>query len=214
MLLSKHCKFLQQDQKCLLRGSYCDPLCTKVAYGNPNEADSPEEGMLLQPLPEIWAQKKAEPPRDCASVFARSFPGRSTGIHSSGRFKERRKHRRFQIGLPLEFKSEDGLPHGAIVHNISEGGLLICSTLDMPVGRELRVGVFFADEYELDQLMGTSRIAWKVQHSEADWEGYKYALEFVEISVENRWKYVRLVNNHSSVEGISERFENSKDSFH
>ncbi len=196
MLLSKHCKFLQQDQKCLLRGSYCDPLCTKTVYTNPGESNRSEGETLMQPQPGIWVQKRVKPSGNYVGAFAESLPERKSGIHSLRRFKERRRHRRFQMGLPLEFKSEDGIPHGAIVRNISEGGLLICSTLDMPVGRELKVAVFFADEYELDQLMGSSRIARKVPHSETDWEGYKYALEFVEISIENRRKHAKLMNNH------------------
>ena len=63
----------------------------------------------------------------------------------------------------------------------------------MPVGRELKVRVFFAEEFEFDQFKTTARIAWKGHHSDEDWEGYKYALEFVEISVKNRQKLVNLL---------------------
>ena len=78
----------------------------------------------------------------------------------------------------------------------------------MPVGRELKVGVFFVDEHELDQLNGTARVVWKDRHSETDWEGYKYALEFVEIPAENRGKHERPIHNHLSVVDTSGRFEN------
>ena len=123
-------------------------------------------------------------------------------MYNPERFEERRKHPRFPIGLPLEFEDEDGLPHGAVVCNMSEGGLLIHSIQDMPVGRELKVRVFFADEYELDQFKATAKIAWKDHHSDTDWEGYKYALEFVEISVEDRQKLVNLLRSPSIVEEI------------
>ncbi len=78
----------------------------------------------------------------------------------------------------------------------------------MPVGRELKVGVFFADEHELDQLNGTARVVWKDFHSETDWEGYKYALEYVGISAEHRLKHERLINNHLSVEDTSQQLKN------
>jgi c-di-GMP-binding flagellar brake protein YcgR len=110
-------------------------------------------------------------------------------MYSPKRFEERRKHLRFQIVLSLEF--EDA--HGAVVYNLSEGGLLIHSVQNMPVGRELKVRVFFAEEYEFDQFKATARIAWKGYHSDADWEGYKYALEFIEISAEDRKKLVNLL---------------------
>ena len=96
-------------------------------------------------------------------------------MYNPKRFEERRKHPRFPIVLPLEFEDT----HGAVVYNMSEGGLLILSVQDMPVGRELKVRVFFAEEYELDEFKATARIAWKGYHSDKDWEGYKYALEFV-----------------------------------
>ena len=119
-------------------------------------------------------------------------------MNSPKSFEERRKHPRFQIVLPLEFEDT----HGAVVYNLSEGGLLIHSIQDMPVGKELKARVFFVDEYELDQFKATARIAWKDDHSDIDWEGYKYALEFVEISVEDRQKLVNLLRSPSIVEEI------------
>ena len=110
-------------------------------------------------------------------------------MYSHKRFTERRKYPRFQIVLPLEFEDI----HGAVIHNLSEGGLLIHSVQNMPVGRELKVRVFFAEEYELDQFKATVRIAWKGYHSDQDWEGFRYALEFVEISAEDRKKLVNLL---------------------
>ena len=113
-------------------------------------------------------------------------------MYSPKSFKERRKHLRFQVVLPLDFEEI----HGAVLYNLSEGGLLIHSVQDMPVSRELRVRVFFAEEYELAQFRATARIAWKGYHSESDWEGYKYALEFVEISPEDRRKLVNLLEEN------------------
>ncbi len=211
MLLSKPCKHLHEDFRCSRKGSFCDPECIRMRYSNSDEADGPEEEALLPPLPEfIWAEKRVEPSGNSVSVFTGLFHDGIPGgiIHRSRGFEERRRHPRFEIELPLEYKGQDGLPHGAVVRNISEGGLLICSIHDMPVGRELKVGVFFADEHELDQLNGTARVVWKDFHSETDWEGYKYALEYVGISAEHRLKHERLINNHLSVEDTSQQLKN------
>ena len=211
MLLSKPCKYLQQDFRCSRKGSFCDPDCIKMRYSDPAEPDGPEEETLIQPPPEfIWAERRVKPSDNCVNAVAGpSREGIPSGrMHGSEGFGERRKYPRFQIELPLEFKGQDGLPRGAVVRNISEGGLLICCIHDMPVGRKLIVGVFFADEHELDQLNGTARIIRKDRHSETDWEGYKYALEFVGTSTENRLKHERLINNHLSIENTSGRFEN------
>lgn len=211
MLLSKPCKFLQQDQRCLWNGSFCDPRCTKMQYADSTEPDGPEKETLIQPLSEfICVEKRAEPSGNGVSVVRRLLhQGVSGGsAHKSRRFKERRRYPRFQIELPLEFKGPDGLLRGAVVRDISQGGLLICSIHDMPAGKELKVGVFFVDEHELDQLNGTARIIRKDRHSETDWEGYKYALEFVGTPAENRMKHERLINNHLSVEDTSGWFEN------
>ncbi len=120
------------------------------------------------------------------------------------RLKERRKHPRFPIELPLEYQEKDGPSHGAVVANLSEGGLLIYCIQDMPVGAELKVRVFFADEYELDRFEADAKVVWKGRHSQTDWKGYKYALEFVAICEEDRRKLVKLINSHLSLDDISD----------
>jgi len=161
-----------------------------MRYPDPDEPDRLWEETLMQSPPEIWVEKNEEPSGNRVGV-AESLLEKKCGysVYSPKRFKERRKHPRFQIVLPLEFEEI----HGAVVCNLSEGGLLIHSVQDMLVSRELKVKVFFAEEYELDQFKATARIAWKGYHSETDWEGFKYALEFVEISAEDRQKLVNLL---------------------
>ncbi len=125
-------------------------------------------------------------------------------MHPPGKFKERRKHPRFPIGLPLEFWERGGPSHGAVICNLSEGGLLIHSLEDMLVGTELEIRVFFADEYKLDQFKATARIVWKDHHVETDWKGYKYALEFVDMPQEDRHKLIKIINAHLSMDDISD----------
>jgi hypothetical protein len=122
--------------------------------------------------------------------------------HSRG-FKEKRRYPRYPIGLPLEFRGEDGLFHGAVVCNLSEGGLLIHFIHDMPVGSELSVRMFFADEYQLDQIKVQARIVWKMPHADTEWKGYKYGLKFVEISAEDRQKLMKVLAPHLTLEDVS-----------
>ncbi len=117
--------------------------------------------------------------------------------------KEKRKHPRFPMELPLEYRENDGSLHGAIVVNLSEGGLLIHSIQDMSIGSVLKVRVFFENEYELDHFKMHAKIVWKGRHFETDWKGYKYALELVEISEEDHRKLVELINSHLSLNDIS-----------
>jgi len=56
--------------------------------------------------------------------------------------KNRRKYPRFFIDLPLEYRDMDGsCLRGAIVVNAGEGGFLIESPRDIPVGTELSMTV-------------------------------------------------------------------------
>ena len=115
-------------------------------------------------------------------------------MYSPKKFKERRKHPRFPIGLPLEFQEKDGLPHGAVVCNMSEGGLLIETIRDISVGKELSITVLFPKRFELADLKVMARIVRKEPCVKQDWkgnrywEGYRYGLEFVQIPEEDRWK--------------------------
>jgi len=65
-------------------------------------------------------------------------------------FKDRRKYPRVHMDLPLEYRvNYDARAHGGIVIDASEGGFLIYSTEDIPIGTELKIAVLFSAEYEL-----------------------------------------------------------------
>jgi hypothetical protein len=52
--------------------------------------------------------------------------------------REKRRYPRIVINLPLEYQDMgDSRLHGAIVVNASEGGFLIETVSDIPVGKEL-----------------------------------------------------------------------------
>lgn len=109
--------------------------------------------------------------------------------------RERRAHPRFMIDLPLEYRDGDGsCLRGGIVVNASEGGFLIETVRDIPVGTELNVTVLFPKGYELANFEVVTKIVRKEPHWKEDskgnqyWEGYQYGLKFIQILEENRWK--------------------------
>jgi hypothetical protein len=116
--------------------------------------------------------------------------------------RDRRKYARYPIRLPLEYWQPDDVRRGAMVENLSEGGLLIHSHQAMPVGKELRVTIFFPNEYKFDGITALGKITWRGVRSETDWMGYRYGLEFVRISREDSEKIARLLRRPSVPEAI------------
>jgi len=123
--------------------------------------------------------------------------------------RERRRYPRVFIDLPLEYREEgDSSLRGTIVGNASEGGFLIESTRDVPVGTELRITVLFPKGYKLDDFKVVARIMWKRPYRKADWQGnqlwggYQYGLEFIQISDEDRWKLNLLLGGRFEFEEI------------
>ncbi len=102
---------------------------------------------------------------------------------------------RFSFDAPLEYSSTDGSPvRGAYAGNVSETGLLIYSIDQLEVGTELRLLVFYPDEYQLDNFQGLAKVVWKEYHYEKEWKGFKYGLEFVYMSDTDRRKLREILN--------------------
>jgi len=103
--------------------------------------------------------------------------------------RERRRHPRFVIDLPLEYrKVGEANSRGAYTGDVSRMGLLIHSIDDLLTRTELEISIFYANEYRFDIFTVFARIVWKQVHSERKWKGYRYGLEVVRISAENRRK--------------------------
>jgi hypothetical protein len=122
--------------------------------------------------------------------------------------RERRRYPRIVINLPLVYQEKDGsCLRGGIAVNAGEGGFLIESTRDIPVGTELHVTVVFSKGFESANFKAVARIVWKGPCSKGDWkgnkywEGYHYGLEFIQISDEDRCKLNYL---------LGDRFESEK----
>ncbi len=100
--------------------------------------------------------------------------------------QERRKHPRYLIDLPLNFQmTENSHIYTGLSINASETGLLIQAFQDIPIGVRLNIELLFPKDYELSNLEGTAQIIWKDQYVWNDYEGYKYGLQFIQISNES-----------------------------
>ena len=123
--------------------------------------------------------------------------------------RERRRYPRIIINLPLEYQEkDDSCLRGGIVINAGEGGFLIESTRDIPVGTELRITVLFPKGYRLDDFKVVERIVWKKPYRKADcqgnqfWGGYQYGLEFVQMLDEDRSKLTSVIGGRFEFEEI------------
>jgi hypothetical protein len=128
------------------------------------------------------------------------------GESSSNR--DRRRYPRIVINLPLVYQEKDGsCLRGGIVVNAGEGGFLMESTRDIPVGTELNVTVVFSKGFESANFKAVAMIVWKGPFWKGNWkgskywEGYQYGLEFIQISDEDRCKLNYL---------LEDRFESEK----
>jgi hypothetical protein len=122
--------------------------------------------------------------------------------------RERRRYPRIVINLPLVYQDTgDSCLRGAMVVNAGEGGFLMESTRDIPVGTELNVTVVFSKGFESANFKAVAMIVWKGPCWKGDWkgskywEGYQYGLEFIQISDGDRSKLNYL---------LGDRFESEK----
>jgi hypothetical protein len=122
---------------------------------------------------------------------------------------ERRKRPRVIVDLPIEYREKDkSCLHGGMVVNAGEGGFLIESTRDIPVGTELSITVLFLKGNRLDDFQVVAKIVWKKLHSKEDlngkqfWRGYQYGLEFVQMSDEDRRNLTFVIGRRSEFEEI------------
>jgi len=109
--------------------------------------------------------------------------------------RERRKYPRSLLNLPFEYRVRD-LPHahGGLVVDASEGGFLIHSMEDMPVGLKLNIVLMFTKGFELSDLQVSAEIVRKDLDSNNGSKGYQYGLRIVQIVEEDRWKLKELLS--------------------
>ncbi len=119
-------------------------------------------------------------------------------MEDSSRSKEKRKHARIQVTLPLHFKMvENTNVYPGLTVDASESGLLIQTIKDMPVKTRLNIEVSFPKGFELSNFKGVAEIIWKDICNWEGWEGYLYGLKFIQISYENYLRLKKLLGDSS-----------------
>ena len=121
---------------------------------------------------------------------------------SSGK-RERRKHPRIFIDLPLGYQAgDDPCLKGGVAVNASEGGLLFESIRTIPVGTKLNVSVLFLKRYELADFKLAAEIAWKEPLFKEEWEGYQYGLSIVRLEDEDHRKLIKILHGQFGLHAI------------
>jgi len=116
----------------------------------------------------------------------------------SNHINEKRKHPRFCMYLPLEYRVSDApkVQAGTVI-NASESGLLVHSTKDMPVGAKLNIAVLFLKGFELANFEVLAEVVWKDISWQENRQEYEFGLKFIHILEEEHQKLKRLLLEES-----------------
>ncbi len=110
--------------------------------------------------------------------------------------RERRRHARSLLDLPLEYRVISApYAHGAVVVNGSEGGLLVESIKDIPAKTRLVIAVLFPDVFQLASFEVVAEIIWKAGPFKGDRKIWQYGLRFVKILNEDHQKLKQLLES-------------------
>jgi c-di-GMP-binding flagellar brake protein YcgR len=108
---------------------------------------------------------------------------------------ERRRHPRFSVNLPAEYRKIDNpKAHPANTADLSEGGLLLYVSETMEIGQELSLKVFFSSGRDLTTVKTQVRVVWKDTRIEN--EGlYRIGVKIVDIPTEDLLLLRTFLNN-------------------
>ena len=95
--------------------------------------------------------------------------------------------------VPLEYWETSDARQGGLIVDVNDRGLCVLSPVDMHIGGELRISVFFSLGCEFDGFQALTRIIGKDLCCQEGWESYEYKLEFIGISEEDRPKLSNLL---------------------
>jgi c-di-GMP-binding flagellar brake protein YcgR len=98
---------------------------------------------------------------------------------------EKRKHPRFNIDLPVEYRRTDLLAKQGRAVNASEGGLLIYFPEMMEIGQNLKLTLFFTSGSEMRTIETLAQVVWVDIHLGEGWGDYRTGVKFVDISPED-----------------------------
>jgi c-di-GMP-binding flagellar brake protein YcgR len=95
---------------------------------------------------------------------------------------EKRRHPRFTVDLPIEYRRRDLVDKYVRVINASESGLSIYLSEQMEVGQYLRTKLFFPFGSGLNIIELVTQVVWTDVHLGKDWGDYRAGVRFVDIS--------------------------------
>ena len=114
---------------------------------------------------------------------------------------EKRKHRRFLLELPLDYRLvESSSTLGGIVLNAGEGGFLIRSFREMAVGSTLNITVLFPYKFQLATFEAVAQIVRKERRVQGQ-SGIKYGLRIVRINDMNYLKLRYVLASSTLIQG-------------
>jgi len=93
-------------------------------------------------------------------------------------FTERRKHRRFNVELPLDYSIENQDHCGGVAANASRGGLVAYFPEAIAVGTLLNIEIIFVNGFQLNSIRAKARVIWSNLAPKVIWGEYRYGLEF------------------------------------
>jgi hypothetical protein len=111
---------------------------------------------------------------------------------------EKRKHPRFDVDLPIEYRRTDQFVEQGHAINASEGGLLLYLPERVEMGKHLTLKLFFTVSSELNAIEAVVEVAWVDIHLGTDWGDYRTGVRFVEISTEDMVKLKNFLRSLSS----------------
>ncbi len=114
--------------------------------------------------------------------------------------------------VPLEYRVRNApYVHKGHVVNTSEGGFLIHSSKDIPVGIKLRLELLFPKGYEHNNFEADAEVVWKKDRPEDKSEKYQYGIRVTQISEDNQRKLRQLLSGRiqrEAKEDLSSGFVN------
>ena len=111
--------------------------------------------------------------------------------------KEKRRHPRFLLNLPMEYYHLDSpISYSSHCMNASEGGLLICLHEQLKAGQHLNLKIFCASGSSLLTIETTVEVIWADELLGKD-GNYRHGVKFVSMTQEDLQKFRGFLDNLS-----------------
>ena len=98
---------------------------------------------------------------------------------------ERRRHPRYKIDLPIEYRLTGSSVKDGRTINASEGGFAAYLPESLGVGQQLRAKLFFSSGPELNAIEMVAEVAWVDNQREEGRKGFRTGVKFLDISTED-----------------------------